>query len=85
MEKKELIGKVTHFFDKISVVVIKLTNKLSVGDEILIQGTETNFTQKVESMQIEHESIENAKAGDAIGMKVSDKVRENDQVYKILG
>ncbi len=84
MEKKELIGKVTHFFDKISVVVIKLTNKLSVGDEILIQGTETNFTQKVESMQVEHKNIEKAKAGDEVGMKVSEKVKENDSVYRIM-
>jgi len=84
MEKKELIGKVTHFFDKISVAVIKLTNKLSVGDEILIQGTETNFTQKVESMQVEHKNIEKAKAGDEVGMKVSEKVKENDSVYRIM-
>ena len=79
-----MIGKVTHFFDKISVVVIKLTNKLSVGDEILIQGTETNFTQKVESMQVEHKNIEKAKAGDEVGMKVSEKVKENDSVYRIM-
>jgi len=82
---KKLVGKIEHYFSKIGVAIVELIDYLSVGDEILIQGVETNFTQKVESMQIEHESIENAKAGDAIGMKVSDKVRENDQVYKILG
>jgi len=81
---KKLVGKIEHYFGKIGVAVVELTDELSVGDEILIQGAETNFTQKVESMQVEHENIEKAKAGDAVGMKVSEKVRENDQVYKVL-
>ena len=81
---KKLVGKIEHYFGKIGVAVVELTDELSVGDEILIQGAETNFTQKVESMQVEHENIDKAKSGDEVGMKVSDKVRENDQVYKIL-
>ncbi len=66
------------------MAVIELTDTLSVGDEISIEGASTNFTQPVESMQIMHENIQEAKAGDAIGLKVKDKVREGDSVYKIV-
>ena len=82
-EEKKLVGKVSHYFTKIGVAVIELTGELSVGDEILIEGASTNFKQKVESMQIEHKNIEKAKAGDSIGMKVKDRVREGDSVYKV--
>lgn len=82
--KKKLVGKVAHYYSKISVGVVDLTDDLKVGDEILVQGNVTNFKQKVESMEIEHKSIEQAKAGDSIGLKVNDKVRENDSVYKVV-
>jgi len=82
-EEKKLVGKVSHYFTKIGVAVIEVTGELSVGDEILIEGASTNFKQKVESMQIEHKNIEKAKAGDSIGMKVKDRVREGDSVYKV--
>jgi len=82
-EEKKLVGKITHYYSKISVAVIELSDTLSVGDEISIEGANTNFTQPVDSMQIQHENIEEAKAGDAIGLKVKDKVREGDSVYKI--
>ena len=83
-QEKKLIGKIAHFYGKISVAVIELTDKLSVGDEISIEGPGTNFTQTVDSMQIEHKNIKQAKKGDSIGLKVIDKVRENDSVFKIL-
>jgi translation elongation factor EF-1alpha len=82
-EEKKLIGEITHYFTKIGVAVIELSDKLSVGDEILIEGASTNFKQKVTSMQIEHKNVKVAKAGDSIGLKVDDRVREGDQVYKI--
>jgi putative protease len=82
IERKETeIGRVTHFFDKIKVAVIELSGKLKVGDEIRIIGNTTDFTQKVRSIQIEHEVRKEAKKGDAIGMKVDDIVREHDKVY----
>jgi putative protease len=85
MEKeKKLIGKIAHFYNKISVAVVELTDKLSVGDEISIEGPSTNFTQTIDSMQIEHKNIKQAKKGDSIGMKVDQKVREGDEVYKLL-
>ena len=83
-EEKKLIGKITHYYSKIGVAVIELEDVLSVGDEISIEGAVTNVRQKVDSMQVEHENIETAGAGDSVGMKVTDKVRENDQVYKIV-
>ena len=82
MAKKQ-IGKVTHFFDKISVAIIELTAALKVGDKISIEGHEKVVEQVVDSMQIEHEKVEKAKKGDAIGLKTSEEVKENDKVFKI--
>lgn len=79
-EEKE-IGKVTHYFDGINVAVVELTAALKKGDKIKLKGATTDFEQKVESMQIEHEPVDKAKKGDAIGMKVADRVRPNDRVY----
>jgi len=77
------VGKVTHFFSKISVAVVDLTATLSVGDRIRVRGPTTDFEQTVESMQIEHENVKTAKAGQSIGLKVKDRVREKDVVYKV--
>lgn len=82
MEEKE-IGKVTHYFGKIGVAVLELSSDLKVGDTIHIKGHSEDFTQTVDSMQIEHESIEVATAGQSIGMKVSQKVHEGDIVYLV--
>lgn len=78
------IGHVAHFFSKISVVVVELTAPLAVGDHILIKGPSTDFEQAVESMQIEHENIQRAEAGQSIGLKVIQPAREKDVVYKKL-
>ncbi|MEM5836586.1 MAG: translation elongation factor-like protein [Candidatus Aenigmatarchaeota archaeon] len=84
-QEKKLVGKVTHYYGKIGVAVVELSDELSVGDKISIEGKTTNFQQTVESMEIEHQQIQKAKAGDAIGLKVVDKAREGDLVYKIIG
>jgi len=86
MSERELreVGKVTHYFTRIGVAVVELTGKLSVGDKILIQGATTNFEQTVESMQIEHENVETAEAGQSVGLKVEERVREGDRIYKII-
>jgi len=76
------VGHVSHFFTKINVAVIELGAPLAVGDTILIKGPTTDFEQVVGSMQIEHENIERAKAGQSIGLKVEQRVRERDIVYK---
>ncbi len=82
MPEKE-VGKITHYFDHIGVAVVKVSDKLKVGDQIHIKGATTDFTQNVDSMQIEHEKIPEAKKGDDIGMKVKEHVREHDVVYKV--
>jgi translation elongation factor EF-1alpha len=78
------IGVVTHYFTKIGVAIVELGNTLSVGDRILIKGMTTDFEQTVESIQIEHEDVEKAGSGQSIGLKVKDRVREGDTVYKVL-
>jgi len=78
------IGHVTHFFSKISVAVIELAVSLAVGDTILVKGPTTDFEQAVESMQIEHKNVQRAEAGQSIGLKVAQRVRERDVVYKKL-
>jgi len=86
MEEKiegKLIGRVTHYFGKIGVAVIELQDTLKVGDKIRIVGGQTDFTQTVESMEIEHQKIKEAKAGDSVGIKVIQKVREGYKVYKL--
>jgi len=78
------VGRVTHFFTRISVAVVELSATLAVGDTILVKGPTTDFEQVVESMQIEHENIERAEAGQSIGLKTEQRVREEDIVYKKL-
>lgn len=82
-ESKKQIGTVTHFYNEINVGVIALTDTLKVGDTISIEGETTNFKQKVDSMQVNRKPIEEAKKGQEIGMKVKDRVREHDIVYKV--
>lgn len=84
MVEKVLVGKIAHYFSKISVGIIDLEKDLSVGDKISIEGSKTNFQQNVDSIQIEHKNVETAKSGDSIGVKVKDMVRVNDKVYKLL-
>ncbi len=76
------VGKVLHFFGRINVAVIELTDIISVGDKIAIMGPGTDIEQIVESMEIEHVKVNQATAGQSIGMKVKGYVRENDTVYK---
>lgn len=78
------IGRITHFFTKISVAVIELIAPLAVGDTIMIKGPTTDFEQVVDSMQIEHNNVQRAEAGQSIGLRVAQRVRENDMVYKKL-
>jgi translation elongation factor EF-Tu-like GTPase len=79
----KLIGKITHYFGNIGVGVIELDGTLKVGDTIRIIGGETDFTQTVESMEVEHKKVETAKKGEGVGLKVGQKVREGYKVYKL--
>jgi translation elongation factor EF-1alpha len=82
MEDIREVGRVSHFFGKINVAIIDLKDTILVGDHIFIKGPTTDIEQTVDSMEIEHEKVQQAKAGQSIGMKVKDRVRENDVVYK---
>ena len=83
-EKKELVGKITHYFSKIGVAIVELKEDLKVGDEISIEGKNTKFAQKVESMQVQHVNVPQAKAGESIGLKIVDRAREGDEVYRVV-
>lgn len=78
----KLVGKITHYYDKIGVAVVEVKSPLAVGDEIKISGHEQEFNQKIESMQIEHQEIQKAGKGQVIGLKVDQAVKENDLIYK---
>ena len=80
---EEKVGEVVKFFGKISVAAITLSGTLKVGETLRFIGHTTDFSQKVDSMQIENQSVETAKAGDDIGIKVSDRVRPGDSVYRV--
>ena len=81
---EEKIGVVEHFFTNVSVAAIKIADgELKIGDTIHIVGVHTDFKQKIESMQIDRNPVESVKAGDDVGIKVKDRVREHDVVYKI--
>jgi len=82
--KEVEVGKATHYFSHLSVAAIELSGSLRVGDKVHIKGHTTDFVQEVESMQIEHQPVSEAKAGDSIGLKVREKVREGDTVYKVV-
>lgn len=84
MEEK-LVGKISHFYGHLNVGIIELSDALKVGDTIHIKGHATDLTQQVSSMQVEHASVTEGKAGDFVGIKVNAKVHENDSVFKVIG
>ena len=75
------IGVITHYFGNINVGIIKLDDQLKVGDTIRIEGSTTNFEQAISEMQFNHENIESGEKGQEVGIKVSEKVRNGDEVF----
>ncbi len=82
--KEVEIGVITHYFSNISVGIIKLSKPMKIGDEIHVKGAHDDFSQSVDSMQIEHEKVTEAKQGQQVGIKVLGKVHENDKVFKVV-
>ncbi len=78
-----LAGKITHYYKAIGVAAVEVTDFLEVGNTIHIKGHTTDLQQKVESMQLEHESVTRAEKGQVVGLKVEDYVREHDLIYRI--
>lgn len=83
VQEGRLVGAVTHYFGRISVGIIDLTDTLRVGDTIRIKGATSDFTQTVESMQLEHEQVDEGTAGQSMGVKLDEQVREGDQVFVV--
>ena len=78
------IGRITHYYSHLSVGIIELTEgELKVGDTIRIKGKHTDFTQTVDSIQIEHQGVTQAPKGQSVGIKVKEKVREHDLVFRL--
>lgn len=83
--KEQEIGYVSKYFGQISIAAIEITaGKLSVGDTIHIKGYTTDLNVEVNSMQIEHEAVKSVKKGDSVGVKVTDKARRKDKVFKLV-
>ena len=83
--KEVEIGIVQDYFSKIGVAALEITSgSLKVGDKVHFLGHTTDFTDEVKSMQIEHDEVDEAKVGDSVGIKVSDRVRANDKVFKVV-
>ena len=80
MADEKEVGKVTHFYDKLSVGVIELSGSLKTGEKIHIQGTHDDFDQVLESMQLDHKDVKSAKKGEVIAIKVDKPVHKNDKV-----
>jgi hypothetical protein len=83
MQEQE-IGKITHFYGHLSVAIIELSDTLKLGDTIHIKGHSSDFTQNIDSMQVEHANVSQAKPKDVIGIKVAEKVHPHDKVYKVI-
>lgn len=84
MERRK-VGEVFHFFGKIGVAAIRLTDgSIAIGDTVVIQGPTTNLEQPVDALQIEHANVTSANQGQEVGMKVRERVREKDFVYKVV-
>lgn len=79
---EKVIGKITHYFPKIGVAVIELSEALAVGDKIKVAGPEGEFEQLVSSMQVEHQEITKAEAGQSVGLKTEQPVKEGQSVYQ---
>ena len=80
---QKAIGKVTHYYDQLSVAVVQLGEGTSLkkGDSVQFKGNNTDFTQVVGSLQLDHADVDSVKAGDDFGLRVEQKVHEGDQVF----
>ena len=77
------VGQISHYYDKIKVAVLDLSDDLNAGDTIRISGHGTEFTQQVQSMQMEHQDVPNAKKGQSVGLLVDQPVKEGDEVFRV--
>ena len=81
--KEQLIGKVTHYYSKIGVAILELSADVAVGDQLHFKGKSTDFQEGVSSMQVERAEVSKASKGGTVGIKVSQSVRDGDEVYRV--
>ena len=81
MAEGKRIGKVVHYFGKISVAVVELESDLKIGDTVHFEGAHTDFEQEIDSMQVEHEVVEQVSTGDEVAIKVKERVRTSDTLH----
>lgn len=84
MATEEKVGTVMDYFARIGVAAVRLEGALRVGDQIRVRGHTTDFVQPVESLQVEHQAVERAEAGSEVALKVGERVRRHDQIFRIL-
>jgi putative protease len=82
--REEKVGTVSHYYTHLGVAAVVLEGALGVGDTIHIKGHTSDFTQRVDSMQIEHQNVDKANKGDSIGISVAEHARVHDTVYKVV-
>ena len=80
----KIIGAVTHYYSHLGVAIVKFSKAVKVGEEVHFKGATTDFVGKIASMQYDHKDVSSAKKGQEIGIKVSDKVREGDEVLEVV-
>ncbi len=78
------VGRITHYYDRIGVAVLELFEELNAGEKIHIHGKTTDFTQRVGSLEIEHQKIQSARPKDEVALKVLEHVREGDIIYRVI-
>lgn len=83
MDKKDLIGKVIHYYDKIGVAVVKLEKALKVEDKVKFTKGDASFEQTIESMQLDHKQVNSGKKNDEVAIKVDQVVKSGTEVYKL--
>ncbi len=77
------VGRVTHYFGQLSVAAVQLTGPLAIGDQVHVKGHTTDFSQKIDSLEVEHQKVSKAGPGDNVAFKVPDKARPGDQVFRV--
>lgn len=80
---KKPVGKVVHWYDKLSVAVLNLNGALKVGDAIQIKRGDEEFEETIESMQVDHKSVSSAKKGDEVAIKLSQRAKEGAEIFKV--
>lgn len=84
MNEGKEIGEVTHYYSHLGVAIVKFNQKVKVGEAVHFKGATTDFVENISSIQFDHKDIDEAKKGQEVGIKVSEKVRQGDKVCEVV-